>query len=330
MKRCLATAAVVTVAAPVAALSWALIEAESYVLRRVTAPVLPAGAAPVTILHLSDLHLRPGQRRKVEWVRRLAELEPDLVVTTGDLWSSDRSLAPLSEALSGLLQRPGAFVMGSNDYYAPRRINPLGYVMPSRKLTSTPESLPPKLPVENLRRLMTDAGWSDLNNARGTVNVGGLTVDLVGTDDAHIGRDEFPAPAGAGDADLKVGVTHSPYLRVLNDFAAEGADLVLAGHTHGGQICVPFYGALVTNCDLPRSQASGLHRWTRSTTAASSGSQRDVSSATTATPGDTDAKPSTDDSLWLHVSAGLGTAPSAPIRLACRPEATLLTLTPGE
>ena len=89
-------------------------------------------------------------------------------------------------------------------------------------------------------------------------------------------------------------MTHAPYLRVLDAMAADGADLVLAGHTHGGQLCVPGVGALVTNCDLPRKQAKGL---------------------------------SAHDGSVLHVSAGLGTSPYAPVRFACRPEATLLTLT---
>ena len=81
--------------------------------------------------------------------------------------------------------------------------------------------------------------------------------------------------------------------RIRYGFAADRADLILAGHTHGGQICLPGIGTLVTNCDLPRSQARGLSTWGESE---------------------------------LHVSAGLGTNPYTPIRLACRPEATLLTI----
>jgi predicted MPP superfamily phosphohydrolase len=84
---------------------------------------------------------------------------------------------------------------------------------------------------------------------------------------------------------------------------ADGADMIIAGHTHGGQLRVPGYGALVTNCDLPRRMARGLHRYPSA---------------------DAQAGPST----WLEVSAGLGQSPYAPIRFACRPEAILLTLLP--
>ena len=61
-----------------------LVERNAFTLRRFSVPVLPPGAAPLRVLHLSDLHLMPGQTRKIEWVRRLAALEPDLVVNTGD------------------------------------------------------------------------------------------------------------------------------------------------------------------------------------------------------------------------------------------------------
>jgi predicted MPP superfamily phosphohydrolase len=117
-----------------------------------------------------------------------------------------------------------------------------------------------------------------------------------GVDDPHISRDHYDAVAGPFDpaADLSLGVTHAPYLRILDAMAADGADLVLAGHTHGGQLCVPGVGALVTNCDLDRKRAKGL---------------------------------SSHRGAALHVSAGLGTSPYAPVRFACRPEATLLTLT---
>ncbi|MBC8091522.1 MAG: metallophosphoesterase, partial [Pseudonocardia sp.] len=96
--------------------------------------------------------------------------------------------------------------------------------------------------------------------------------------------------------DLRLGLVHAPEPSVLDRFAGDGYDLLLAGHTHGGQVCVPGYGALVTNSGLHRSMARGLHRWSGPT--------------------------------WLHVSAGLGTSPYAPVRLACPPEATLLTLVP--
>ncbi len=61
-----------------------LIERNAFTLRRFSVPVLPVGARPLRVLHLSDLHLMPNQRRKIEWVRGLAALQPDLVVDTGD------------------------------------------------------------------------------------------------------------------------------------------------------------------------------------------------------------------------------------------------------
>jgi predicted MPP superfamily phosphohydrolase len=124
-------------------------------------------------------------------------------------------------------------------------------------------------------------------------------VELVGTDDPHIYRDRYDEVSGPADraADLRLGVTHAPYRRVLDGMVRDGFELILAGHTHGGQLCVPGVGALVTNCDLPRQQAKGLSR-------------HEFGGRTS----------------WLHVSAGLGTSPYAPVRFACPPEATLLTL----
>ena len=88
-------------------------------------------------------------------------------------------------------------------------------------------------------------------------------------------------------------------VRVLDGLTRDGYDLVMAGHTHGGQLCVPFYGALVTNCDLDTERVKGLHEHTAD-------GRRSL----------------------LHVSAGLGTSRFAPVRFACRPEASLLTLLP--
>ena len=126
----------------------------------------------------------------------------------------------------------------------------------------------------------------------------GVDVAAAGVDDPHLGLDRYDRVAGRRDGSpaLRLGLTHSPEPRVLDRFAADGYDLVLAGHTHGGQLRVPGVGALVTNCGLDRSRARGASRWGAHT--------------------------------WLHVSAGLGTSPFAPVRFACPPEATLLTLVP--
>jgi predicted MPP superfamily phosphohydrolase len=271
-----------------------LIERNAYTLRRFDVPVLPPDAEPLRLLHLSDLHLTPGQRRKQDWVAALAGLDPDLVVVTGDNMAHPEAIPGLARAYAPLLQYPGAFVFGSNDYAGPVFKNPLGYFDKDRPYVQGVE-----LPYEELRLMLTEAGWADLNNARTTLKAGGRSVELVGVDDPHVERDSYESVAGRVDraADLHIGVTHTPEPSVLDAMAADGFSLLLAGHTHGGQVCVPGVGALVTNCGLDRRMAKGLHRW----------------------PG---------SPAWLHVSAGLGTHPTAPVRFACRPEASLLTLVP--
>ena len=251
------------------------------------------------MLHITDLHLTPNQRRKRDWVRSLAGLEPDFVIDTGDNLAHREAVPAVLDALGPLLERPGAFVMGSNDYYVPTPKNPLRYLRPDSEMPLNKDMLP----WEDLRDGFVDAGWLDLNNARGRIKADHREIELVGTDDPHIRRDRYDDVSGPPDAaaDLAIAVTHAPYRRILDPMVADGFPLVLAGHTHGGQLCVPGVGALVTNCDLPRRQAKGLSQW-------SSGGR----------------------TSWLHVSAGLGTSPYAPVRFACPPEATLLTLVPRE
>jgi uncharacterized protein len=268
-------------------------EVRSFRLRRVTVPVLPAGQPSLTVLQITDLHMTPGQRRKQEWVRRLAALEPDLVIDTGDNLAHPEAVPAVLDALEPLLERPGAFVFGSNDFYGPQIKNPARYLAPERRrqpILGTP------LPWRDLRDGLDQAGWADLTNARRRVKVGSREVELVGVDDPHVQRDRYDDVAGpvATDADLTLGVVHAPYHRVVDRMAGDRLPLVLAGHTHGGQLCVPLWGALVTNCDLSPRRAKGLSRHSESTV--------------------------------LHVSAGLGTSPYTPVRFACPPEATLLTL----
>ncbi|WNV91681.1 metallophosphoesterase [Umezawaea sp. Da 62-37] len=268
-------------------------ERRHWTLRQATVPVLAPGSRPLRVLHISDLHMTPDQKSKQRWVAALDELEPDLVVNTGDNLAHKQAVPGVVRALGPLLDRPGVFVFGSNDYYAPRPKNPVRYLLPSAK-TKRVHGI--NLPWRDLRAAMVERGWIDLTHVRRTFEVAGQTVFAAGLDDPHLKRDRYEDIAGAPDpaAALRLGVTHSPEPRVLDPFAADGYDFVMAGHTHGGQLRIPGYGALVTNCDLDRSRARGVSRW---------GSH-----------------------MWLNVSAGLGTSPYAPVRFACPPEASLLTL----
>jgi len=288
-------AAAITAAA---GLAWGAAEAQAYTTRRVTVPVLPAGSRPIKVLHLSDLHLTPHQERRIDWVRSLAREDVDFVVNTGDNLAHADAVPALTRALTPLLELPGVFVYGSNDYYGPTPLNPFKYF-------AGPSSLEPErplLPTASLTAVLEGVGWTNLNNARGQLTVAGHDLSFVGLDDPHIHRDALPGDDGTR-GDPHIGVVHAPYRRALNALLADGAGLTLAGHTHGGQVCVPGFGALVTNCDIDRRRVKGLHGY----------------------PG---ARPDTgdDESMWLHVSAGVGTSPYAPVRFACRPEATVLTL----
>jgi predicted MPP superfamily phosphohydrolase len=283
--------------------AYALWEARQYTLRRVEVPLLPADTRPVRVLHLSDIHMTPGQRRKQEWLAGLAALRPDLVVDTGDNLAHAASVPVVRDSLGPLLDVPGVFVFGSNDYFSPTVRNPLRYLLPDDGRRNVRSA---RLPWGDLRDEFTAAGWVDLTNRRELVKVGELSFAFAGVDDPHLRYDRLPDVAGRADpeADVRLGVAHAPYLRVLDQFATDGYDAILAGHTHGGQVCLPGGRALTTNCDLDTARARGLHRHP-----ADSGE---------GDPG----------SAWLHVSAGIGTSPYARIRVACRPEATLLTLVP--
>ncbi len=280
--------------------SYAAWEARQYTLRRVTVPLLPPAHAPIKVLHLSDIHMAPNQRAKQEWLRGLAALEPDLVINTGDNLAHSRSVPVVTDALGGLLDVPGVYVLGSNDYWVPGFRNPLLYLLPD---TGKRDTSGGQLPWPDLKARFDSAGWLDLTNGFGSLTVGGTSIAFVGVDDPHLRYDDLPRVAGPADrsADLRLGVTHAPYLRVLDQFASDGYDAIIAGHTHGGQVCLPGGRALTTNCDIDPARARGLHRHPA------------------------DSVPGDEGSSWLHVSAGLGTNPYVRIRVACRPEATLLT-----
>jgi predicted MPP superfamily phosphohydrolase len=291
-------ALLVLVALALLCLIWGVfIERHLYAIRSENLAILPSGSKPIRILHIGDVHLAPWQRRKMRWISGLAErVKPDLVIDTGDNLGHRDAVGEFLAATDSLRRIPGAFVNGSNDYRAPGPTNPFTYFSAPTKARDTAI-----LDTDRLVSGLGQHGWLNLNNTGGRLMVNGLSLGLIGVDDQHIGRAHLgslaESAASTAGSDLLIGVTHAPYLDAIAAFGSAGVDLLLAGHTHGGQVCVPGYGALVTNCDLPTKQAKGLSRQ------AANGRE-----------------------FWLNVVAGLGTSIYAPVRFFCRPEVRVLNL----
>lgn len=286
-----------------AAAIWGIgIERYLFTVREATASALAPGSAPIRVLHISDAHMAPWQHRKQDWLASLAQLRPDLIVNTGDNLGHEDGLAGIRRAFEPFAGIPGVFVHGSNDVNGPAPRNPLRYFSgPSERHRE-----PTVLDTAAMDRYFTEElGWTALNNAAVRLTIAGDPIDLLGVNDAHRNWDRLEvlpdaiAELGPRDAGTSLlGVTHAPYQRVLNGFVDLGADAIFGGHTHGGQVCLPGFGALVANCDIPLKQAKGLSTWSHG-----------------------------DRTVPLNVSAGCGHSIYAPVRFACRPEATLLTLT---
>ena len=297
-------------AAALGAFAWgALVERNRFTVRREHIPMLDPAARPLTILHLSDLHMAPWQRAKQQWLRSLVDEEPDLVVITGDSLGHERGIEGVEYALEVFRGVPGVYVHGSNDYFGPTLKNPFTYFTgPSEHGIE-----PARLDTARLEQFFDSLGWLNLNNTARAMSIKGSRLEFVGVNDAHRDWDRLDLLPGAmdemrenvgwqddrsGPESVTIALTHAPYRRVLNSFVNWGADVIFAGHTHGGQVQIPGIGALVTNSDLPRDKASGLHVWRHSVNAS-----------------------------FLEVSAGIGTSIYAPVRFANPPEAVVVTLT---
>jgi predicted MPP superfamily phosphohydrolase len=251
---------------------------------------------PIRVLHISDIHFAPGQSKKAGFLKELAGLNPDLVVNTGDNLGHKNAINPCLSALRPLFDFPGVFVNGSNDYRAPKFRNPLSYFQGPSKVRNEVD-----LDTKRFTSELRGAGWLDLNNQSGLLDLAGTKLGFMGLDDPHENLDDFDSleiqKHSLTEADLLIGVAHAPYLRVIEAFANQDASVIFAGHTHGGQICLPGSKALVTNCDLPTEYAQGVSGW-------EFGEKQSL----------------------LHVSGGMGCSIFAPVRLFCPPSATLITI----
>lgn len=265
-----------------------LIERRWYRLVRRSIPILPTETERLlTLLHLSDLHLTSRSAKMRRFLARLPSA--DLTVVTGDIVGEPDAVEDAVAALHGLRGRVASFfVLGSNDYFAPLPRNYLGYFRKRRK----PRWARRGRGADLAAQLQAD-GWTHLKNRRVALSLDGLEAEVLGLDDPHIGRQDLRAAPREHPDRLGLAVVHSP--DPMPELAALGYDVMVFGHTHGGQVRLPLVGALVTNSDLPRRLASGLVRM---------------------------------GSSYAHISQGLGTSKYAPFRFLCRPEATLLELSP--
>ena len=264
------------------------VERRRYRLVRHRLDILPATAAsPLTVLHLSDLHFVRRDRGKAAFLATLPAA--DVTVVTGDFLAEPEAVETTVAAVHAVRGRLASwFVLGSNDYFVPRPLNYLAYFRGKRK----PRRAERGRAADLVSQLRAD-GWDDLTNVRRDIDINGVPMELLGLDDAHIGwHDLRVAPRRSPDR-FGFAVMHSP--DSAPETAALGYDFMVAGHTHGGQVCLPVVGALVTNCSLPARLVSGMIR--------------------------------VGDAV-VSVSPGLGTSKYAPFRFFCRPEATLLELHP--
>ena len=267
----------------------------AFQLREVELPILPKGSPELRVLHFSDLHLTPRRRREIADIRSWADLRPDLVVSTGDFLGHKDAVNTALYALEPLLDTPGLYVFGSNDYYGPRFKNPISYL----KRDDGVRILGEKIDTKELDRKLTSHGWKNLSVSKMKIEVKGIKIEVRGTDDAHLSLDDYSLVAGKRDeeVDLSIGVTHAPYKRVLDAMAEDNLDLILAGHTHGGQVRIPWVGgtrSLITNCDLPNWRSRGLTK--------------------------------IDDEPYLNVSAGMGHNKTQFFRLFTPREVSLLII----
>ena len=264
-----------------------VVERRWYRLVRYRLAILPAeGPERLDVLHLSDLHFVRSDAAKERFLQRLPEA--DVTIVTGDFLGEPEAVERTVAAVRPTRGRLASwFVLGSNDLFVPRRLNYFRYFLSrERRRRSSPRGRGPEL----IAQLCAD-GWEDLTNSRRSASLDGLEVELLGLDDAHIERHDLRVAPRTDPRRFGLAVMHSP--DSAPETAACGYDLIVAGHTHGGQVRLPIVGSLITNSIMPRRLASGLIRLGGS---------------------------------WMSLSPGLGTSKYAPFRFLCRPEATLLEL----
>lgn len=254
--------------------------------RVVHIPGLPPQLQGLRIAHLSDLHVKSSHRPFPQDMARRAvqmvqEMNPDLICLTGDIGQGSRHLPVALPILKPLTKWPTFVVMGNHDHDK----------MMESEFSGRPDEW---IGFDDWRRQMAETGLRVLHNEHADVPVSGGRLCVMGVGDPSCGWDDLTrAVSGNPGGDLRLMLVHSPDL--LDDPRSDWADLMLCGHTHGGQLQLPGLGSPWAPVWRDRRRASGLFR-----------------------VGDT----------LCHVTRGVCAGIRA--RFLCWPEVCELTLQPGE
>ena len=274
-----------------------------FVHKRLELAGLPAGLSGLRLLHVSDLHAgAPGPNRRAisKFVRAARGSNPDLILYTGDMTDKKKDLRPYLALLSQLDAPLGKFaVLGNHDHGLRKTVVQDLFNRATGRSRIVKRELEPaevEATVNLNRQLLDRAGIRLLENECVAVDHQDLSIQVCGIDEFQYGLSDLEAVLGEVDqgAALRILLSHAP--DVVSRLDGGHFQLVLSGHTHGGQICIPHpsRGKILLSSS-GSEYADGLYQF----------------------PGTT-----------LHVSRGVGTT-LVPFRLLSRPEITLLELEPG-
>lgn len=267
---------------------WAFrFEVYRFRIRRYRLKPLKPLSKPLTFLHLSDIHFAGPDVKRDHFFDQLALMEYDFVVLTGDIIDCDAGLASAEMNLMKLKPRCGAYaVLGNHDYYNYMPSDMALHNFPGQKLPSRRNSL------QRIEEMLQRSKVCLLRNHAVDVCQDGIALRIHGIDDPTTGRANVRQTM-QGYTPEKINILLAHSIDVFLDIGDREIDLAFSGHSHGGQVCLPFFGPLVTHTMIGRDFAAGIKVL---------------------------------KGAICSVSRGVGTSRFLKLRFLCPPEAVLITL----
>ena len=265
---------------------WMRLESRRYQINSHAATVAKPLPSPLRILHLSDTHFRGEERALGILFETLGRDVYDFIFITGDIFDCPAGISGAA-LFQKLNSRHGIYaVFGNHDYFNYGYMDLVLHYTPGQGKPYAPQ------PTERFEKAVREAGVRLLRNETVEVSLGGTPILIHGLDDPTTGRANVrQAMLNFDPAKLNILLTHS--IDVFLDIGDNEVDLSFSGHSHGGQVCFPLIGPVLTHTLLGRQYAKGIHLLKGAT---------------------------------CSISRGLGTSRFYPFRLLCAPEAIVLEI----